>query len=165
MPLLIGSGVVSAIADIDLDGHNEIIITGSYWNGTSGNYGKVWTFDIDKDSVGIVDGPVQWGQFGHDAQHTGLYTVPILTGISHTSGNVPDKFNIYQNYPNPFNPETEIMFSVPANVKRETSNVRLIIYDLLGREVTTLVNENLKPGTYSYNWDAGRFSSAFTFIN
>lgn len=71
--------------------------------------------------------------------------------------------SLSQNYPNPFNPQTKIKFDVPANVKGQTSNVKLVIYDLLGREVTTLVNEELKPGTYEADWDGSNFSSGVYF--
>jgi hypothetical protein len=70
---------------------------------------------------------------------------------------IPDKFSLSQNYPNPFNPITKIRFGIPSNVKRETSNVKVVIYDILGREVTILVNEQLKPGTYEVEWDAASY--------
>jgi len=76
---------------------------------------------------------------------------------------IPNKYFLHQNYPNPFNPQTKIKFAVPSNVKGQASNVKLIIYDLLGREVTTLVNEELKPGTYEADWDGSNFSSGVYF--
>jgi hypothetical protein len=85
-------------------------------------------------------------------------------GINPISDIVPEKFNLYQNYPNPFNPTTTIKFDIPPNQQRTTNNVQLIIFDILGREVSTLVNEQLKPGTYEVVWpapsgDASNFSS------
>jgi hypothetical protein len=67
---------------------------------------------------------------------------------------VPADVYLFQNYPNPFNPSTAIGFQVTAY-----SHVRLSVYDLLGREVATLVNEVKQPGTYEVTWDAGGFSS------
>ncbi len=87
----------------------------------------------------------------------------ISIGIIQISSEIPEKFSLSQNYPNPFNPQTKIKFDVPANVKGQTSNVKLVIYDLLGREVTTLVNEELKPGTYEADWDGSNFSSGVYF--
>jgi len=84
-------------------------------------------------------------------------------GISSISQNVTDNYLLKQNYPNPFNPQTKIKFDIPSNVKGQTSNVKLIIYDLLGREVTTLVNEELKPGTYEADWDGSNYSSGVYF--
>ncbi len=73
---------------------------------------------------------------------------------SGTNASVPDKFNLYQNYPNPFNPSTVIKFSVPNQ-----SFVSLKVYDITGREVTTLINEEKSTGTYSVNFKADNLSS------
>jgi hypothetical protein len=62
--------------------------------------------------------------------------------------NPPAEFSLSQNYPNPFNPTTQIRFELPL-----TSMVDLKIYDILGREIKTLVKGELNPGTYSYEWD------------
>lgn len=66
-----------------------------------------------------------------------------ITGISQTNEMIPCRPWLFQNYPNPFNPQTKIKFAVP-----KASFTKIIIYDLMGREVATLVNEELKPGTY-----------------
>ncbi|MBI4429969.1 MAG: T9SS type A sorting domain-containing protein [Ignavibacteriales bacterium] len=63
-------------------------------------------------------------------------------------------FSLEQNYPNPFNPSTEIQFSLP-----QKRHVTLTIFDLLGREVVTLVSEEWSAGSYCTGWDAGRMSS------
>jgi photosystem II stability/assembly factor-like uncharacterized protein len=81
-----------------------------------------------------------------------------VIGMINISQNTPNNFNLRQNYPNPFNPETKIKFDVP-----KASFTKLVIYDLLGREVTTLVNEELKPGTYQADWNASSFSSGVYF--
>ena len=60
---------------------------------------------------------------------------------------MPDEFSLYQNYPNPFNPVTQIKYDLP-----EASHVQLFIYDILGREVTSLVNEVQEPGYRSITW-------------
>jgi len=78
-------------------------------------------------------------------------------------GNIPDRFSLEQNYPNPFNPVTLIRFSVPVNGKGGITNTKLIVYDVLSREVAVLVNRQLKPGTYEVSWDAGSFSSGVYF--
>jgi hypothetical protein len=65
-----------------------------------------------------------------------------------------------QNYPNPFNPSTKIKYTIPSNVKREMSNVILKIYDVLGTEVTTLVNEEKSAGSYEVKFSA-KGGSAF----
>jgi hypothetical protein len=60
----------------------------------------------------------------------------------------PNQFLLYQNYPNPFNPSTTIEFNLPI-----ASKVSLKIFNILGAEVTTLVSDNLKAGSYSYEWN------------
>jgi hypothetical protein len=79
-------------------------------------------------------------------------TVPI--GIQQISSEVPKGFSLSQNYPNPFNPNTKIKFQIS-----KLSDAKLIVFDVLGREVTTLVNEQLKPGTYEVDWDGSGFAS------
>ncbi|RPI17291.1 MAG: T9SS C-terminal target domain-containing protein [Ignavibacteriae bacterium] len=71
---------------------------------------------------------------------------------------IPNDFYLQQNYPNPFNPKTIINFQLPMS-----NYVKLIIYDVTGREITTLVNEQLNPGTYEAEWDASNYSSGIYF--
>jgi len=81
-----------------------------------------------------------------------------VLGINPISNQVPKEFMLYQNYPNPFNPNTNIQFAIA-----KASNVKLTIFDAIGREVETLVNEYVSPGTYEVKWDAARFSSGIYF--
>ena len=64
-------------------------------------------------------------------------------------GFMPNVFSLSQNYPNPFNPSTTISFGVPR-----VSQVNITIYDILGKKVTTLVNEKMEPGYYFKTWDS-----------
>jgi PKD repeat protein len=82
-----------------------------------------------------------------------------LIGIEQISSNIPAQFNLYDNYPNPFNPTTKIKFDVAESI----GNVKLIIYNSIGQIVTTLVNEELRPGTYEVDWSAENFSSGIYF--
>ncbi|MDP2037131.1 MAG: CotH kinase family protein, partial [Ignavibacteria bacterium] len=77
-----------------------------------------------------------------------------ITGISQDemSPEMPSEFSLEQNYPNPFNPETTISYTIPSNVKGETINVTLKVYDVLGNEVATLVNEYKQPGSYNFQF-------------
>lgn len=78
------------------------------------------------------------------------------TGLIQNTGTVPDKFSLLQNYPNPFNPSTNIKFEIPASPLSfgEGTGVRLVIYDILGRVISVLVNGNLNAGKYEINWNA-----------
>lgn len=94
-------------------------------------------------------------------------------GIQPISSEIPDGFSLSQNYPNPFNPVTKINFDIPSKVKSEKSKaplsfgegqgVRLIIYDALGREIETLVNEELNPGSYEIEFDGTNYTSGIYF--
>jgi hypothetical protein len=80
-----------------------------------------------------------------------LFTNEPVTDVNENK-NIPDKFILYQNYPNPFNPTTKIKFTIPAVIAsgaKQSQFVSLQIYDVLGSEVATLVNEEKEPGSYS----------------
>jgi hypothetical protein len=74
----------------------------------------------------------------------------------------PDEFILYQNYPNPFNPSTRIRFTIPQDVRGETRDVTLKVYDILGNEVATLVNEEKSAGTYKVEFDASALPSGIS---
>jgi hypothetical protein len=76
-----------------------------------------------------------------------------ITGVEKTAA-IPKEFALLQNYPNPFNPATNIEFHIAA-----AGFVSLNVFDLLGRKVTTLVNDYLQPGSYKVKWDASHLSS------
>jgi hypothetical protein len=75
-------------------------------------------------------------------------------GINNISCEVPAEFKLMQNYPNPFNPLTKLKFQVAKN-----EFVNISVYDMLGREVSVLVNEKLSPGKYDVDWNASDFPS------
>jgi len=79
-------------------------------------------------------------------------------GIIRNETNVINSFRLSQNYPNPFNPVTGIKFDIP-----KTSLVSLKVYDISGREIETLVNENLQTGSYETKWDGSMYSSGVYF--
>ncbi len=79
------------------------------------------------------------------------------SAVRNISSSVPYEFKLYQNYPNPFNPTTKILFDIIEN--KNNSPVKLIVYDALGKEVSTLVDKNLSPGSYEAEFDAGNYTS------
>jgi hypothetical protein len=88
-------------------------------------------------------------------------------GIQNISTEIPSAYSLSQNYPNPFNPITKIRFEIPSlegyGISRGVGLLKLTVYDVMGREVTTLVNEQLKPGTYEVDWDASNYTSGVYF--
>ena len=81
----------------------------------------------------------------------------LTTGITNNNG-IVNGYQLSQNYPNPFNPSTSINFSIP-----KSGNVRLVVYDLLGKEVATLVNENLTIGNYTVDFKGTSLASGVYF--
>jgi len=80
--------------------------------------------------------------------------IGVVTGVTDPKTNVPVKFALDQNYPNPFNPTTQISFSIPR-----ASNVKLTVYNMLGQEVSTLVNGYRTAGSYTVNFAGSKLAS------
>ena len=87
------------------------------------------------------------------------YTV----GIKQISSYVPNLYSLGQNYPNPFNPTTKIRFDIPRWRGEGGWTTTLKVYDIMGREVQTLVNETLQPGTYEASFDGSKLTSGIYF--
>ncbi len=82
----------------------------------------------------------------------------VLTNIIQTSTSIPNGFYLGQNYPNPFNPNTNIYFSIPVS-----SNVKITVRDITGKEISSLVNEYLNAGTYKFDFAGENISSGTYF--
>jgi hypothetical protein len=102
-------------------------------------------------------------KFYFDEMYIGTTFQSVIPGsiadVQGTSGNFPATFLLEQNYPNPFNPATTISYRIPSGEYL----VALTIFDLLGREVSTLVHEREYGGTYSALWNAGNMPSGVYF--
>jgi hypothetical protein len=111
------------------------------------NFGYSYDFGgCNDDLVGCVINGVLYGD------------TSTLAAINQISSEIPKEYKLYQNYPNPFNPKTIIRFQIT-----NLSDSKLIIYNALGKEVTTLVNEQLKPGTYETEFDGTNLPSGVYF--
>jgi hypothetical protein len=131
-----------------LDGTNysEIFFVGG--NGTTTNR-NVYTY-LDKTAIAGIN-YYRLKQIDFDGSYEYSQVAIVNLGM-------PDKFILDQNYPNPFNPTTRISFYVPQN-----SFVTLKIYDLLGTEISTLVNEDRVAGYHKIEFDATQLSSGIYF--
>ncbi len=109
---------------------------------------KFPVFEVRYNSIAINGAPTFSGKFVTYNPNN-----PTI-GITQLNTNIPDNIKLSQNYPNPFNPSTKIRFEITAAERNINSNVKLLIFDELGKEVTTLVNENLSPGSYEADWNA-----------
>jgi hypothetical protein len=83
-------------------------------------------------------------------------TISTITSVGTNS--IPGEYSLHQNYPNPFNPVTQIKFDLA-----EPSQVQLIVYDVLGRQVAELANDNLNAGYHSTSWNASDVASGVYF--
>ncbi len=133
------------------------------------------------EPIGFVEGKgttseIQYYTFADENLKSGTYSYRLkqidFDGTFEYSHEVnievsnPVSFVLYQNYPNPFNPVTKIKFSIPGVVNeynRTMQNVTLIIYNILGKEVATLINEPKEPGTYEIEFNASGLTSGVYF--
>ena len=127
----------------------EVASYSTYGGLATGNfYGNWGAYPFTKD--GYV--------YGSDIEGwlTVVKFVPVATNVDYEK--IPQAFKLEQNYPNPFNPATKIKFSIPVS-----SNVSLKVFDVLGREAATLVNEEKSAGDYEVEFDGSDFSSGTYF--
>ena len=164
---------MSAKVNFDLSsaGCNALAVSGSNLFASLNNMG---IFLLDKADQKWIDcrGPFLFANM--DIIGNYIFTGSLLgAGIGYTTvsnfitsvkalDNSPNSFNLCQNYPNPFNPTTTIKYSLPTG-RQEFQTVQLKVYDILGREITTLVNQKQKPGNYEVNWNGSEYSSGVYF--
>jgi hypothetical protein len=91
---------------------------------------------------------------GQDREIAYTLGAPIATAVEPIASELPSEFALMQSYPNPFNPTATITFSVPM-----AERVTVTIFDLLGRQVVTLVDERLVAGNYAFEFEAGDLPS------
>lgn len=120
------------------------------------------TFNWTAPAVGTGD--VKLYVAGLQGSKNGPNTNLVLTsteqvsGIHGNNGNMPKQINLFQNYPNPFNPTTNIKFDIS-----KSGFTILKVYDLLGKEIQTLVHQDLKTGSYAVDFDASKLTSGVYF--
>jgi phosphatidylserine/phosphatidylglycerophosphate/cardiolipin synthase-like enzyme len=133
---------------------NGLTITGSHnWTSAaenSNNENMVIVHDANITNQYLQEFAARYYQFG------GLDS--ILVGVDQVDNQIPTSFSLLQNYPNPFNPTTRIQYALPS-----AQRVLLKVYDILGREVATLVNEQQNPGSYRVELNAGGLASGVYF--
>lgn len=134
---------------------------GSNWSmdvNTSAEMFSINVVKLNQDSIDLwcVGSTGSSTGFIGKAYKTRIGTLPV--GIGNINPDIPNNFVLYQNYPNPFNPSTEIRFRIPEN-----TFVILKVYDILGVEVKTLINERLEKGNHSANFNTTQLSSGIYF--
>jgi hypothetical protein len=116
------------------------------------NYGIDYTYDIY--ALSIKDSYI----FAGTANRVWRRIYSQITSVDLETGYIPTNIKLYQNFPNPFNPTTNISYSIS-----QPGIVSIIVYDILGRKVATLLNEEKNTGNYSIDFDGVALSSGIYF--
>ena len=161
-------GVSNYLDGVDFASDVQVDMTGDNFDSTAnyailghrtlsaGNKIVFGTYDpISLDSDTKNETEYYWYGFSFSAPQVSTLTwFSIVTNVKASNDALPVKFALSQNYPNPFNPSTVIKFSIPSS-----ELVTLKVYDVLGREVSTLVNKTMSAGNYEANFDASKLTS------
>ena len=152
LPWLYGSNLVYNKLDslnIQSELHGPEGMDHEYW----GTYAGDWTGDGPNENFAIIK----------EEAYSFLYDILYPFQLSTDELAIPGEFSLHQNYPNPFNPTTTIEYELP-----EAQNIQIMIYDILGRKIRTLLNEYQDIGYRSIHWNAeddyGRQVSAGMYI-
>ena len=136
------------------DASGNKIWLNNYFNDIGGS--GLWAVDISDNGSIIVAGGTNTHANGWE--DVLLMNINLTTGITNNITSLPDEFTLSQNYPNPFNMSTVISYQLKKDVA-----VKLDIYDLLGRKIQTLVDENQPAGLYQVTWTADDIASGMYF--
>ena len=144
------------IRDMSTEG---LYVSGDFWIGMK-RFSSSMPIGIDTDSVSgnsvISDDGTTWS----DVDGNLMFRVDIDSGLDVADELVPSEFNVSNAYPNPFNPSTTIDLDV-----HETNLLNVAVYNLKGQLVSTLINETVYPGNYSFVWDGSNVTSGLYIIS
>jgi pectinesterase len=130
---------------------------------------STWIRSFEVEAIGTQGVSLWFAEDGVIADKIVLTTDPnyvptgygpdVTVGLENTSNNrLPQKLQLNQNFPNPFNPKTTIIYTLP-----EATNVELSIFDILGRKVSTLINEYMQAGRHQITWNAKKLAGGIYF--
>lgn len=141
---------------IDAGNNSSYTLTGLSLSDTIGvtAYDKSFSVANENNSTIVNDNMTN----GNESWYAYAVDTAATTGVSVHDNEIPNIYTLQQNYPNPFNPSTNISFTLPYQ-----SHVSLKVYDILGKEVATLVNEVKAAGSYTKQWNASQFASGVYF--
>ena len=167
--VLKNSGTTSTLRSIYFTSDDSGAVTGD--NGTvrmTTNGGDTWFTDpyfnnVSGNITSISKMPSSSRTYTALSNNNTLYIASedsniVFIGVNQISSEVPYGFSLSQNYPNPFNPSSKIRFQIS-----KLSAVKIVVYDISGKEIETLVNEQLKAGTYEVDWNGSNHSSGVYF--
>ena len=169
---------VAAVPDIDFDDAEDVITgdqTGTFYCISGKGASLIFSHDFPGDRINSVnvmpsvDGNYSYELLVGTKGEPSVFNAKVAcfsggvdtvtTGLT-LNDIVPEEFQLFQNYPNPFNPSTKIKYTIPEGVQQPVS---LRIYDILGNEIATLVNEEKPAGVYEIDFDASKYSSGVYF--
>ena len=174
----IGGGSISG--NVLTSNNPQNAVTDAIVYAQSTRNGLLYNYGLSKDDGSYRVADLPYGNYNLIAQKIGLpdasiKNINIIPTSFDTTGinilfliasvidnpNIPDEIKLYQNFPNPFNPATTIRYSIPTIVDGNLRQLQtsLKVYDILGREVATLVNQNQSPGNYEVTFDASKLTS------
>jgi hypothetical protein len=141
------------VEDFDNDGDVEFVFASIS--------GKIHFFDMNEKynkNFGF------WNSYKHDMQNTGaIFPIQIFTDVNEINNLIVSGFELSQNYPNPFNPSTKIRSEIPYVETEHAPLVQLKIFNVLGKEIATLVNEEKSAGTYEVKFDGSDLTSGIYY--
>ena len=146
------------LGDVNRDGILDIAGAGCVTSPATANI-YLWntgaTFNANKITIPM---------WQYNSRHNGVYGDNPLVGIEPVSNIMPKDFELKQNYPNPFNPVTKIRFSIPgAGSGSRSVFIKLKVFDISGKTVAQLINNELAPGEYETEFNASQLSSGIYF--
>lgn len=152
----LGTGSFGGITGTPLPVDNSVFLEATYYvrsdnkiyysSYNAQNY--IVDFTAPAGTYRHINGYTLFGPFWAVRNNGGISYHAAFGGINPIGSEIPKSFSLNQNYPNPFNPSTTIRFDLP-----KSSFVKLMVYNSLGSEVASLINENLNAGTYEYKWN------------
>jgi len=148
-----------------IDGENPtwdaVVITGSHnWSSSAENANNENTVIVHDGNIAnqyLQEFAARYYQYGGGDT--------IYVGVEEAGSSEPTVYALRQNYPNPFNPTTTIEYTIvgTGGTRLGANHVKLVVYDILGRQVATLVNDTQRAGTYKVTWNAGGLASGVYF--
>lgn len=112
-----------------------------------------WAFEVDDEPIAAILQVMTWGE------QFSIAGIPVRTGAQREKRLAYESFHLQQNYPNPFNPMTTVRYEVS-----ERAEVKLIVYDILGREIVRLVDSQQESGGHQATWNCGNIPSGLYFV-
>ena len=159
--VLVADSITATAIDVE---NNNI-----FWIGTSSGKlikysDSIKTFDLTNSKIKDIAIDRDGNKWFISGEGLFVFNEEKIVSVKHEE-KLPEYLRLYQNYPNPFNPNTTIQYSLPANVVLNATStiVNLKVYDILGREIATLVNQEQNAGNYDVNFDASKLTSGIYF--